>query len=375
MSKDVVKVDEFEALAKKKMPKMAFDYYASGAEDEYTLQQNRDAFSRIRLRPRILVDVSSVNTSTTVLGFRIAMPIMVAPAALHKLAHPEGEVATARAVSAADTIMILSTTSSCSMEEVAAAAPGVRFFQLYVYKDRQISQHLVRRAEDAGFSALVLTVDTPRLGRREADLKNKSIDQGTSVIIIFYTLVVVFSQTGSSMLASWADKLFDRSLSWKDVKWLKSITKLPIILKGILNGEDAILAVQAGAAGIMVSNHGARQLDYVPPTISILEEVVKAVGGQVPVFVDGGIRRGTDVFKALALGASGVFVGRPSVFGLAVDGEAGVKKMLEMLRDELERTMTLMGVCSVDQISRHHVETEHEYNNGCNCSHHMHSKL
>jgi (S)-2-hydroxy-acid oxidase len=175
MSKDVVKVDEFEALAKKKMPKMAFDYYASGAEDEYTLQQNRDAFSRIRLRPRILVDVSSVNTSTTVLGFRIAMPIMVAPAALHKLAHPEGEVATARAVSAADTIMILSTTSSCSMEEVAAAAPGVRFFQLYVYKDRQISQHLVRRAEDAGFSALVLTVDTPRLGRREADLKNKSV--------------------------------------------------------------------------------------------------------------------------------------------------------------------------------------------------------
>ncbi|CAM6056606.1 unnamed protein product [Sphagnum tenellum] len=375
MSKDVVKVDEFEALAKKKMPKMAFDYYASGAEDEHTLQQNREAFSRIRLRPRILVDVSSVNTSTTVLGFRIAMPIMVAPAALHKLAHPEGEVATARAVSAADTIMILSTTSSCSMEEVAAAAPGVRFFQLYVYKDRKISEHLVRRAEDAGFSALVLTVDTPRLGRREADLKNKSIDQGTSVIIIFYTLVVVFSQTGSSMLASWADKLFDRSLSWKDVKWLKSITKLPIILKGILNGEDAILAVQAGAAGIMVSNHGARQLDYVPPTISILEEVVKAVGGQVPVFLDGGIRRGTDVFKALALGASGVFVGRPSVFGLAVDGEAGVKKMLEMLRDELERTMTLMGVCSVDQISRHHVETEHEYKNGCNCSHHMHSKL
>ncbi|CAK9219741.1 unnamed protein product [Sphagnum troendelagicum] len=375
MSKDVVKVDEFEALAKKKMPKMAFDYYASGAEDEHTLQQNREAFSRIRLRPRILVDVSSVNTSTTVLGFRIAMPIMVAPAALHKLAHPEGEVATARAVSAADTIMILSTTSSCSMEEVAAAAPGVRFFQLYVYKDRKISEHLVRRAEDAGFSALVLTVDTPRLGRREADLKNKSIDQGTSVIIIFYTLVVVFSQTGSSMLASWADKLFDRSLSWKDVKWLKSITKLPIILKGILNGEDAILAVQAGAAGIMVSNHGARQLDYVPPTISILEEVVKAVGGQVPVFLDGGIRRGTDVFKALALGASGVFVGRPSVFGLAVDGEAGVKKMLEMLRDELERTMTLMGVCSVDQISRHHVETEYEYKNGCNCSHHMHSKL
>jgi (S)-2-hydroxy-acid oxidase len=240
MSKDVVKVDEFEALAKKKMPKMAFDYYASGAEDEHTLQQNRDAFSRIRLRPRILVDVSSVNTSTTVLGFRIAMPIMVAPAALHKLAHPEGEVATARAVSAADTIMILSTTSSCSMEEVAAAAPGVRFFQLYVYKDRQISQHLVRRAEEAGFSALVLTVDTPRLGRREADLKNNF----TLPPHIANPNMEAFVQhdkkdrTGSSMLASWADKLFDRSLSWKDVKWLKSITKLPIILKGILNGED-----------------------------------------------------------------------------------------------------------------------------------------
>ncbi|CAK9202593.1 unnamed protein product [Sphagnum troendelagicum] len=367
-SQELVNLDEFEALAKTKLPKMAFDYFASGSEDEYSLRENRNAFSRIRLRPRILVDVSSVDTSTTVLGFRISMPIMVAPTALHKFAHPEGEVATARAISAADTIMILSSSSSCSMEEVAATGPGVRFFQLYVYKDRNITTRLVHRAEDAGYSAIVLTVDTPRLGRREADLKNKfKLPPHVSYKNVEGLLNVNnLEKTSDSELAAWADNLFDRSLNWKDVKWLQSITKLPVILKGILTVEDAILAVQAGAAGIMVSNHGARQLDYVPATISVLEEVVKAVGGQVPVFLDGGIRRGTDVFKALALGASGVFVGRPSVFGLAVDGEAGVRKVLQMLQNELEITMALMGVCSIKQICRNHVQTEHEHHTAIN---------
>jgi len=326
------------------------------------LRENRAAFSRIRLRPRILVDVSNIDLATSVLGFQIDMPIMVAPTALHKLAHPEGELATARAAAAANTLMVLSSSSSCSMEEVAATGPGFRFFQLYVYKDRNITRTLVRRAEQAGYQAIVLTVDTPRLGRREADIRN-GFQMPPHVVYKNMEGLMNLKRmdlTSKSMLASWADSHFDRTLNWKDVEWLRSITKLPVLVKGILTAEDAVLAMQSGVAGIMVSNHGARQLDHVPATISALEEVVKAVRGRLPVFLDGGARRGTDVFKALALGASGVFVGRPIPFALAVDGEAGATKALQMLRNELELTMALMGVCSVKEIRRQHVQTEQD---------------
>nr|2CDH_0 Chain 0, ENOYL REDUCTASE [Thermomyces lanuginosus]2CDH_1 Chain 1, ENOYL REDUCTASE [Thermomyces lanuginosus]2CDH_2 Chain 2, ENOYL REDUCTASE [Thermomyces lanuginosus]2CDH_3 Chain 3, ENOYL REDUCTASE [Thermomyces lanuginosus]2CDH_Y Chain Y, ENOYL REDUCTASE [Thermomyces lanuginosus]2CDH_Z Chain Z, ENOYL REDUCTASE [Thermomyces lanuginosus] len=226
--------------------------------------------------------------TTTILGFKISMPIMIAPTAMQKMAHPEGEYATARAASAAGTIMTLSSWATSSVEEVASTGPGIRFFQLYVYKDRNVVAQLVRRAERAGFKAIALTV-------------------------------------------------------WKDVAWLQTITSLPILVKGVITAEDARLAVQHGAAGIIVSNHGARQLDYVPATIMALEEVVKAAQGRIPVFLDGGVRRGTDVFKALALGAAGVFIGRPVVFSLAAEGEAGVKKVLQMMRDEFELTMALSG--------------------------------
>lgn len=355
-------VDEYEVLAKRRMPKMVFDYFANGSEDQVSLRENRTAFSRIRLRPRILVDVSNIDLATSVLGFQIDMPIMVAPTALHKLAHPDGELATARAAAAANTLMILSSSSSCSMEEVAATGPGVRFFQLYVYKDRNITRTLVRRAEQAGYQAIVLTVDTPRLGRREADIRNGFQMPPHVVYKNMEGLMNLqrMDHTSKSMLASWADSHFDRTLNWKDVEWLRSITKLPVLVKGILTADDAVLAMQSGVAGIMVSNHGARQLDHVPATISVLEEVVKVVGGRLPVFLDGGVRRGTDVFKALALGASGVFVGRPIPFALAVDGEAGATKALQMLRNELELTMALMGVCSVKEIHRQHVQTEQD---------------
>jgi (S)-2-hydroxy-acid oxidase len=362
MAEEVVNVDEYEHLAKHRMPKMSFDYFANGSEDQVTLRENRAAFTRIRLRPRILVDVSTIDLTTSVLGFNIDMPIMVAPTALHKLAHPEGELATARAAAAANTIMILSSSASCSIEEVASTGPGIRLFQLYVYKDRNITRTLVQRAEHFGYKAIVLTVDTPRLGRREADFKNGF----TMPPHIKYRNLEglmnlnMSSKSSKSELAAWADSHFDRTLNWKDLKWLKSITKLPVLVKGILTAEDAVLAVQNGVSGIMVSNHGARQLDHVPASISVLEEVVKAVAGRVPVFLDGGVRRGTDVFKALALGASGVFVGRPIPFALAVDGEAGARKALQMLRDELELTMALMGVCSVNDIRRQHVQTEHD---------------
>ncbi|KAH6773514.1 Aldolase-type TIM barrel family protein [Perilla frutescens var. hirtella] len=355
---NITNVMEFEPIAREQLPKMVYDYYASGAEDQWTLQENRNAFSRILFRPRILVDVSQIDTSTTILGYKISMPIMVAPTAMQKMAHPEGELATARAASAAGTIMTLSSWSTSSVEEVASTGPGIRFFQLYVLKDRNVVQQLVRRAEEAGFKAIALTVDTPRLGRRESDIKNRFALPPHLTLKNFEGLNLgTIEKTNDSGLATYVADQIDRSLNWKDVKWLQTITKLPILVKGVLTAEDASLAVEAGVGGIIVSNHGARQLDYVPATIMALEEVMKATRGRVPVFIDGGIRRGTDVFKALALGASGVFIGRPVVFGLAAAGEAGVRKVVEMLHDEFELTMALSGCRSVKEITRAHVIT------------------
>ncbi|XP_010465339.1 PREDICTED: peroxisomal (S)-2-hydroxy-acid oxidase GLO1 isoform X2 [Camelina sativa] len=310
-------------------------------------------------RPRILIDVSKIDMTTTVLGFKISMPIMVAPTAMQKMAHPDGEYATARAASAAGTIMTLSSWATSSVEEVASTGPGIRFFQLYVYKNRNVVEQLVRRAERAGFKAIALTVDTPRLGRRESDIKNRFTLPPNLTLKNFEGLDLgKMDEAADSGLASYVAGQIDRTLSWKDVQWLQTITKLPILVKGVLTGEDARIAVQAGAAGIIVSNHGARQLDYVPATISALEEVVKATQGRIPVFLDGGVRRGTDVFKALALGASGIFIGRPVVFSLAAEGEAGVRKVLQMLRDEFELTMALSGCRSLKEISRNHITTE-----------------
>ncbi|KAL2476506.1 Peroxisomal (S)-2-hydroxy-acid oxidase GLO1 [Abeliophyllum distichum] len=356
---EVTNVTEYQAIAKEKLPKMVYDYYASGAEDQWTLAENRNAFSRILFRPRILIDVSKIDLSTTVLGFKISMPIMIAPTAMQKMAHPEGEYATARAASAAGTIMTLSSWATSSVEEVASTGPGIRFFQLYVYKDRNVVAQLVRRAERAGFKAIALTVDTPRLGRREADIKNRFVLPPFLTLKNFEGLDLgKMDQANDSGLASYVAGQIDRTLSWKDVKWLQSITSMPILVKGVITAEDTRLAVQNGAAGIIVSNHGARQLDYVPSTIMALEEVVKAAQGRVPVFLDGGVRRGTDVFKALALGASGIFIGRPVVFSLAAEGEAGVRKVLQMLREEFELTMALSGCRSLKEITRDHIMTE-----------------
>jgi (S)-2-hydroxy-acid oxidase len=367
MSTEVVNVTEYEELARQKLPKMVYDYYASGAEDQWTLKENRSAFERIRFRPRILIDVTKVDLSTNILGFNISMPIMVAPTAMQRMAHPEGELATARAVAKHDTIMTLSSWATSSVEEVASVGPGIRFFQLYVYKDRNVVAQLVRRAERAGFKAIALTVDTPRLGRRESDIKNRFALPKHLTLANFEGLDLgQMDKTQDSGLASYVAGQIDRSLSWKDVKWLQTITKLPILVKGVITAEDTKLAIQNGAAGIIVSNHGARQLDYVSATISALEEVVQAAAGRLPVFLDGGVRRGTDVLKALALGASGVFVGRPVVFGLACDGQQGVEKVLQMLRDEFELAMALAGCTKVSDINRSHVQTEAER---------MHSKL
>ncbi|KAH9665363.1 peroxisomal (S)-2-hydroxy-acid oxidase GLO4 [Citrus sinensis] len=390
MAAEPVNLNEFQELARLALPKMYYDFYAGGAEDEHTLKENVEAFHRITFRPRILVDVSRIDLSTTILDYKISAPIIIAPTALHKLANPEGEVATARAAASCNTIMVLSFTSSCSIEEVAASCNAVRFYQLYVFKKRDIAATLVQRAERNGFKALVLTADTPRLGRREADIKNKMITPQLKNLEGLLS-TKVSSDTGSN-LEAYAKETMDASLSWKDLEWLRSITKLPILIKGILTREDgkikapsddmsialfcfpfslrlkedsfpfihSIKAVEVGVAGIIVSNHGARQLDYSPATISALEEVVHAVKGRVPILMDGGVRRGTDVFKALALGAQAVLIGRPVVYGLAAKGEYGVRRVIEMLKDEFELTMALTGCPSVKHITRNHVRTEHE---------------
>ncbi|XP_025886019.1 peroxisomal (S)-2-hydroxyacid oxidase GLO4 isoform X2 [Solanum lycopersicum] len=332
MAGEPVNVNEFQELARQALPKMYYDYYTGGAEDQHTLKENVEAFSRIIIRPRILVDVSKIDMSTTILGHKTSAPIMIAPTAMHKLAHHEGEVATARGAAACDIIM--------------------------VYKRRDITALMVHRAEKNGFGAIILTADTPRLGRREADIKNKMIAPQLKNFEGLISTEYV-SDKGSNIEAL-AAVTFDASLCWKDIEWLKSITKLPILIKGVLTSEDAIKAIEAGVAGIIVSNHGARQLDYAPATISVLEEVVHAVQGKVPVFFDGGVRRGTDIFKALALGAKAVLIGRAVIYGLAAKGEVGVKQVIQMLRDELELTMALSGCCSVEDITRNHVITEKE---------------
>ncbi|CAK8578339.1 unnamed protein product [Lathyrus sativus] len=356
----VTNASEYEAIAKEKLPKEIYDYFASGAEDQWTLKENRNAFSRIMFRPRILIDVSKIDLTTSILGFKISMPIMISPTAAQKMAHPEGEYATARAASAAGTIMTLSSWATSSIEEIVSTGPGIRFLQLYLLKDRNMVTQLVRRAENAGFKAIVLTADSPVIGRKEAGIKNRFKLPSYLRMKNFEVrdLEKLYKTKDNGGHTSVVNGLYDQSLTWKDVKWLQTITPLPILVKGVLTAQDARLAIQAGASGIIVSNHGGRQLDYVPATIMALEEVVQAAEGRVPIFMDGGVRRGTDVFKALALGASGVFIGRPVVFSLAAEGEAGIRNVLKMLHDELEITMALCGCPSLKDITRDHVVTE-----------------
>ncbi|KAL5732140.1 (S)-2-hydroxy-acid oxidase [Ranunculus cassubicifolius] len=358
MTVDPVNISEFQEMAKEALPKMFYDFYTGGAEDQYTLRENVEAFRRIMLRPRILRNVSRIDLGTTILGYNMSSPIMLAPTSFHKLAHPDGEIATARAAATCKTIMVLSFSSTCTIEEVASSCSAIRFFQFYVYKRRDIPALLIRRAERCGYKAIVLTADAPRHGRREADIKNQMIRPHLKNFEGLLS-TKVDTEKGSN-LEAFTSKAFDPSFSWKDIEWLKSITKLPILIKGVLTAEDAVKAVEVGVAGIIVSNHGGRQLDHAPATITVLEEVVQAVRGKVPVLFDGGIRRGTDVFKALALGAQAVLIGRPVIYGLAAKGEYGVRRVIEMLRDELELTMALSGCCSVNDIKRSHVKTVHD---------------
>ncbi len=362
--KELLNLHQLEQLAAARLPKMAWDYYASGADDESCVRRNVDAYERVRLHYRVLVDVAQRSLATTVLGEQLAMPIAVAPTAFHKLAHRDGELASVRAAGEAGTLFVLSTLSNTRVEEVVAAASGPVWFQLYVYRDRGATEALVRRVEAAGARALVLTVDAPLLGRRERDVENRfalpphlGIEnlhaEGASSARSPSRLPAA---SGDSGLAAYFAELLDPSLTWSAVEWLRSITKLPVLVKGIVRADDAVRAVEHGAAGIVVSNHGGRQLDASPATIDVLPRIADAVAGRCEILIDGGIRRGADVIKAIALGAKAVLVGRPVLWGLAAGGREGVAAALGVLRRELDLAMALCGVATVTAIDRTLVE-------------------
>lgn len=337
---------EYEALARERLHPAVWDYYSGGANDEVTLRANRDAFARLALRPRVLVDVRQIEMATTLLGTPVALPIGVAPSAIHGAACDDGECATAQAAGTHGALMIASTESTRTLEDIARAATGPLWFQLYCSSaTRARAQRLIQRAEAAGYRAIVLTVDSARWGQKERHLLSEA------------TYAWPPSGNFAAGPAGTADAANDTgvaldntdgmesgaALTWDDVDWLRAITTLPIVLKGILTAEDALLAVEHGASGILVSNHGGRQLDTVSATLDALPAVANAVAGRCEVYLDGGIRRGTDALKALALGARAVFVGRPVLWGLAVNGAAGAAHVLELLRAELQLALALAG--------------------------------
>lgn len=338
-------LDDYERLARGQLPLPVYDYYAGGAGAEITVRENEAAWASVRLRPRVLVDVSAVDLETTVLGEAVSLPLLTAPCALNTLAHPEGELAVARATAAAGVLQVLSTLSSYSVEDVALASSGKRWLQLYCYRDRGITRALVERAEAAGFLAICVTVDVPVAGSRERDARNR-FSVPPDIRAANFAHLIPDVDDGSALMA-YVNEQLDPTLTWDVLDWLRDITRLPIVVKGILTAEDARLAVDHGVDGIGVSNHGGRQLDGVVTTCAALSEVIDAVAGRAEVYVDGGIRRGTDVLKALAMGARAALVGRPYLWGLAVDGEAGVRRVLELIREDLEVSMALAGCASV----------------------------
>jgi 4-hydroxymandelate oxidase len=353
---DPVDLSEVEELARAALAPMAWDYYASGADDEITLARNRAAWDRYELHYRVLAGTARRELATRVIGAPVSLPVLVAPTAFHRLAHADGELATVRAAGAAGTVFVLSTLSNTRVEDVVAAASGPVWFQLYVYRDRGATEALVRRVEAAGCSALVLTVDTPLLGRRRRDVRNRfNLPDGLRIENQYgggSGLDRLPTGVSDSGLAAYFAQVIDPGLTWRDVEWLRGVTRLPLLLKGVVRPDDARRAVQAGAAGLIVSNHGGRQLDGAPATVDVLAPICDAVGEGLEVLVDGGIRRGTDVVKAIALGARAVFVGRPVLWGLAVGGQAGVAAVLAVLRRELDLAMALCGCDAIASVDR-----------------------
>jgi L-lactate dehydrogenase (cytochrome) len=368
-------IDDLRRIAKRRLPRGIFDYYDGAALDEVTLQRNTSSFSNIEYRPRVLRDVSSIDTSVNLFNSSMAMPVMLSPTGFGRIAHSDGELAVARAASDAGLHYSLSTLGTRSIEEIGNIKKLNKWFQVYAWRDRGLIAEMINRAKESHYLGLQLTVDTPVFGRRERDIRRgftlpPKIGPRTILDGIFHpewtidflrhdpiTFAVVAEHQGLNgetavTLADFINNQFDPSLSWDDVAWIREQWDGPILLKGIQSPEDAQLAIQSGVDGIMVSNHGGRQLDGSPPIIELIEPIAHAVNGRISVVCDGGIRRGGDVFKALALGADCVSIGRAYLYGLGAAGERGVRHALEILRKELEMTMALVGVTDVQHITR-----------------------
>ena len=372
--KNMTCIEDLRQLARRKVPRAFFGYAEAGSYSEETLRANRVDLEKVRLRQRVLVDVSGRDTSTTILGQKVALPVALGPIGIGGLQHGNGEILACRAAQAANIPYTLGTLSVCSIEDVAEAVGAPFWFQLYVMKDRGFARSLIERAAAAKCSALVLTVDLQVLGQRHADIKNglsvppslkfrNLLNMATKPRWVYRVLSgkrwtfgnlagYVKAEEGVKALAEWIAHQFDDSLNWKDVEWIRSIWPGKLIIKGVLDVEDAKLAAKAGAAAIVVSNHGGRQLDGGASSISMLPRIVEAVASETEVLFDGGIRSGQDVMRALALGAKGCLLGRAYIFGLGAGGQAGVARAIEIIRKELDVTMALTGVTSIDQVDR-----------------------
>jgi len=367
-------VDDLRLLAKRRLPGGVFDYFDGAAEDEVTKVENSSAFSKVELRPRVLVDVSSIDTSTTIMGQPVPFPIALSPTGFTRIAHPDGELAVARVAGAVNLPYTLSTLGTRSIEEVAKVATGPLWYQLYVWKDRGLSRELVERARDNGYKAIMLTVDTPVFGRRERDVRRGftlppkigletfvdgilhpkwTWDFVRSEPITFSAVAGRKSVDGSTAvtLSDYVNSQFDPTLSWKDLDWIREVSGLPLMLKGIQSVEDAKLAVELGVDAIALSNHGGRQYDGAPAPVALLPRVMNAVGESIEVLVDGGMRRGSDVVKACALGARAVMFGRPYLYGLGAGGEMGVRWAIDHITSGVTRTMGLIGETSITKLS------------------------
>ena len=349
----LLNLEDYERAAKQHLTANAFGYYVGGADDEVSMRENRTAFERVKLAPRMLIDVTKRDTSTVMLGQSVGFPVVVAPMAMMKLAHPDGELAMVRAAGEHNIPVALSTLSTVRLETVVEHATAPMWFQLYVYRDREVTRQIVQRAEAAGYTALVLTVDVAVAGNRERDVRNRfKLPKGIKLEnVVEYALSGMADQDDDSAIAAYATSQLDPGLTWDDLNWLAGITSLPILVKGILRPDDARRAIEHGAAGVVVSNHGGRQLDTTPAAIEVLPRIIDELGYTGDVLIDGGVRRGTDILKAIALGAKGVMLGRPALWGLAVGGQAGAADVLGILKTEFDRSLALTGCTQVKDIT------------------------
>jgi isopentenyl diphosphate isomerase/L-lactate dehydrogenase-like FMN-dependent dehydrogenase len=369
-------IADLQRSAKRTLPKMIFDFIEGGAEEEATLRRNRSVFSEITFQPQYLRDVSNRSVSTTIVGTRVGSPLIVAPTGLHRIIHPDGELAVARGAAEAGALMIAGGFSSYTLEEIAGASSGPLWLQIAPWRDRDVVMGLVERAHRAGVLALCLTVDTPVVGLRERDLRSgvKLPLEPTPTQVFdalrhprwlarwlgardlefanFRSLRRAGGERGAGSMAHVTHDLIDPSKTWEEVRWLRNVWRGSLVIKGLLRTDDARRAVDEGADGIVVSNHGGRQLDGAPPTLEMLPSIVDSVGDSVEVFLDSGVRRGTDVVKAIALGARACLVGRPFLYGLAAAGQAGVTHSLSIISNEVDRVLALVGVSRLDQLDR-----------------------